>query len=111
MSIKRFRINHLQVTSSPTRVANSLFFRGIASIPHFNSKRIRLLRHCSSSQPESLRRTRQYTPATAESVAPPEQKREDVSAVKRVLAMQDGLLVGHSYGGAIITEAGNDSHS
>jgi pimeloyl-ACP methyl ester carboxylesterase len=37
---------------------------------------------------------------------------EDVSAVKRVLAMQDGptILVGHSYGGAIITEAGNDSH-
>jgi pimeloyl-ACP methyl ester carboxylesterase len=36
---------------------------------------------------------------------------EDVSAVKRVLAMQDGptILVGHSYGGAIITEAGNDS--
>jgi pimeloyl-ACP methyl ester carboxylesterase len=37
---------------------------------------------------------------------------EDVSAVNRVLAMQDGptILVGHSYGGAIITEAGNDSH-
>jgi pimeloyl-ACP methyl ester carboxylesterase len=37
---------------------------------------------------------------------------EDVSAVNRVLAMQDGptILVGHSYGGAVITEAGNDSH-
>ncbi|SDE02922.1 Pimeloyl-ACP methyl ester carboxylesterase [Mucilaginibacter pineti] len=36
----------------------------------------------------------------------------DVAAVKRVLAMQDGpcILVGHSYGGAIITIAGNDSH-
>jgi pimeloyl-ACP methyl ester carboxylesterase len=35
---------------------------------------------------------------------------EDVSAVKRTLAMQDGpvVLVGHSYGGAIITAAGND---
>jgi pimeloyl-ACP methyl ester carboxylesterase len=35
---------------------------------------------------------------------------DDVAAVKRVLAMQDGpaILVGHSYGGAIITEAGND---
>jgi len=35
----------------------------------------------------------------------------DVAAVKRVLAMQDGpcILVAHSYGGAIITEAGNDS--
>ena len=35
---------------------------------------------------------------------------DDVSAVKRVLAMQDGptVLVGHSYGGALITEAGND---
>jgi pimeloyl-ACP methyl ester carboxylesterase len=37
---------------------------------------------------------------------------DDVTAVKRVLAMQDGptILVGHSYGGAIITDAGNDSH-
>lgn len=34
---------------------------------------------------------------------------EDVAATKMVLARQDGptLLVGHSYGGAIITEAGN----
>ena len=33
---------------------------------------------------------------------------EDVAAAKRVLDMQDGptLLVGHSYGGSIITEAG-----
>ncbi len=37
---------------------------------------------------------------------------EDVRATRRVLAMQDGLavLVGHSYGGAVITEAGSDSH-
>ncbi|WP_158796427.1 alpha/beta hydrolase [Pedobacter sp. L105] len=36
----------------------------------------------------------------------------DVAAVKRILAMQDGpcILVGHSYGGAIITVAGNDAH-
>jgi len=35
---------------------------------------------------------------------------DDVAAVKRALALQDGpvILVGHSYGGAIITEAGND---
>jgi pimeloyl-ACP methyl ester carboxylesterase len=35
---------------------------------------------------------------------------DDVTAVKRVVAMQDGptILVGHSYGGAIITDAGND---
>jgi pimeloyl-ACP methyl ester carboxylesterase len=35
---------------------------------------------------------------------------DDVSAVNRVLAMQHGptILVGHSYGGSIITEAGND---
>jgi pimeloyl-ACP methyl ester carboxylesterase len=36
---------------------------------------------------------------------------DDVAATKRVLAQQDGpsILVGHSYGGAIITEAGTDS--
>jgi pimeloyl-ACP methyl ester carboxylesterase len=35
---------------------------------------------------------------------------EDVAATKRILATQDGpaILVGHSYGGAVITEAGND---
>jgi pimeloyl-ACP methyl ester carboxylesterase len=34
----------------------------------------------------------------------------DVAATKRILAAQDGpaILVGHSYGGAVITEAGND---
>jgi len=36
---------------------------------------------------------------------------DDVAATKRVLDRQDGptILVGHSYGGAIITEAGNHS--
>jgi pimeloyl-ACP methyl ester carboxylesterase len=36
---------------------------------------------------------------------------DDVAATKRVIDAQDGtvLLVGHSYGGAVITEAGNDS--
>jgi pimeloyl-ACP methyl ester carboxylesterase len=36
--------------------------------------------------------------------------KEDVAATKRVLAGQDGpcILVGHSYGGAVITEAGTD---
>src|ERR1700694_4835633 len=35
---------------------------------------------------------------------------DDVAATKRILAVQDGpaVLVGHSYGGAVITEAGND---
>jgi pimeloyl-ACP methyl ester carboxylesterase len=35
---------------------------------------------------------------------------DDVAVTKRVLAAQDGpaVLVGHSYGGAVITEAGND---
>ena len=34
---------------------------------------------------------------------------DDVAATKRILAAQDGptILVGHSYGGAVITEAGN----
>ena len=36
---------------------------------------------------------------------------DDVAVTKRVLATQQGpaILVGHSYGGAVITEAGNDS--
>ena len=36
--------------------------------------------------------------------------KEDVTATKRVLALQDGpcILVAHSYGGAVITEAGTD---
>ena len=36
----------------------------------------------------------------------------DVTATRRVLDQQDGpaILVGHSYGGAIITEAGSDAH-
>jgi pimeloyl-ACP methyl ester carboxylesterase len=36
--------------------------------------------------------------------------RDDVAAVKQVLALQDGpsILVAHSYGGAVITEAGTD---
>jgi pimeloyl-ACP methyl ester carboxylesterase len=35
---------------------------------------------------------------------------DDVQATRRVMAAQDGpvILVGHSYGGAVITEAGND---
>src|SRR5919109_4664477 len=35
---------------------------------------------------------------------------DDVAATKRVLAEQKGpvILVGHSYGGVVITEAGND---
>ena len=36
--------------------------------------------------------------------------KDDVDATKRVLALQDGpcILVAHSYGGSVITEAGND---
>jgi pimeloyl-ACP methyl ester carboxylesterase len=37
---------------------------------------------------------------------------DDVAATKRILDRQTGpcILVGHSYGGAVITEAGTDSH-
>jgi pimeloyl-ACP methyl ester carboxylesterase len=36
--------------------------------------------------------------------------KEDVAATRRTLALQDGpcILVGHSYGGAVVTEAGMD---
>src|SRR5262245_39974352 len=36
---------------------------------------------------------------------------DDVAVTKRVLAAQDGpaILVGHSYGGVVVTEAGHDS--
>jgi pimeloyl-ACP methyl ester carboxylesterase len=36
---------------------------------------------------------------------------DDVAATRRVIAAQNGsvILVGHSYGGAVITEAGNDA--
>ena len=36
--------------------------------------------------------------------------KDDVAATKRILAQQDGpcILVGHSYGGAVITEAGTE---
>src|SRR5262252_2140904 len=35
---------------------------------------------------------------------------DDVAVTRRVIATQDGpvVLVGHSYGGVVITEAGND---
>src|SRR6516225_4344666 len=35
---------------------------------------------------------------------------DDVNATRRIMAMQDGpvILVGHSWGGAVITEAGDD---
>src|SRR5258708_17598562 len=36
---------------------------------------------------------------------------DDVAVTKRALAAQDGpaILVGHSYGGVVVTEAGNDA--
>lgn len=36
--------------------------------------------------------------------------KEDVAATRRIVALQDGpcILVGHSYGGAVLTEAGMD---
>src|SRR6516225_6087902 len=35
---------------------------------------------------------------------------DDVGATRRIMALQDGpvILVGHSWGGAVITEAGDD---
>lgn len=37
---------------------------------------------------------------------------DDVTAVKRIVDMQDGptILVGHSYGGALVTDVGNDAN-
>jgi pimeloyl-ACP methyl ester carboxylesterase len=37
---------------------------------------------------------------------------DDVAATKRIIDLQTGpcILVGHSYGGSIITEAGLDPH-
>lgn len=46
-------------------------------------------------------------------VQPPETSLEDdIAATNRILDQQDGpaILVGHSYGGAIITGAGNNAH-
>lgn len=46
-------------------------------------------------------------------VQPPETSLEDdIAATSRVLDQQDGpaILVGHSYGGAVITGAGNNAH-
>jgi alpha-beta hydrolase superfamily lysophospholipase len=39
--------------------------------------------------------------------------KNDVATVKRALALEEGpiVLVGHSYGGVVITEAGNDPKS
>jgi pimeloyl-ACP methyl ester carboxylesterase len=44
------------------------------------------------------------------SIVPETSFKDDVAATKRVLALQDGpcILVAHSYGGSVITEAGND---
>lgn len=50
---------------------------------------------------------------TVSIVQPPETSLEDdIAATNRVLDAQDGpaVLVGHSYGGAIITGAGNNAH-
>jgi pimeloyl-ACP methyl ester carboxylesterase len=43
-------------------------------------------------------------------VQPETSFKDDVAATKRTLALQDGpcILVAHSYGGAVITEAGTD---
>jgi pimeloyl-ACP methyl ester carboxylesterase len=37
---------------------------------------------------------------------------EDVAATRRIIDQQSGqsILVGHSYGGSVITEAGTDTH-
>jgi pimeloyl-ACP methyl ester carboxylesterase len=51
-------------------------------------------------------RSRGYNPSVVQN--PVTSLADDVAAVERVLARQDGpvLLVGHSYGGVVITEAG-----
>ncbi len=58
-----------------------------------------------------LRESGNNTPAVVSVVQNPTTSlADDVAATKRIIAVQNGpvVLVGHSYGGAVITEAGND---
>jgi pimeloyl-ACP methyl ester carboxylesterase len=58
-----------------------------------------------------LRESGNNTPAAVSVVQNPTTSlADDVAATKRIIAVQNGpvVLVGHSYGGAVITEAGND---
>src|SRR5690242_14012878 len=53
-------------------------------------------------------KTNGYTVATVQN--PTISLADDVAVTRRVIAAQDGpvILVGHSYGGAVISQAGND---
>ena len=83
-------------TLMPTRVRNVVLVHGAWADGSSWSKLIPLL------QAKGLHVVAVQNPLT--SLA------DDVAATKRAIALQDGpvVLVGHSYGGVVITEAGND---
>jgi pimeloyl-ACP methyl ester carboxylesterase len=82
--------------SSPSRVKNIVLVHGAFADGSSWAKVIPLL------EAESYHVVAVQNPLT--SLA------EDVAATKRILALQDGpvILVGHSWGGAVITQAGDD---
>ena len=91
-----FHVRAIAQTKSPQGVRNIVIVHGAWADASSWSKVIPLL------QAKGLHVVAVQNPLT--SLA------DDVGATKRAITSQDGpvLLVGHSYGGAVITEAGND---
>ena len=91
-----FQTGHAAQVNSPQGVRNIVIVHGAWADGSSWSKVIPLL------QAKGLHVVAVQNPLT--SLA------DDVAATKRAIALQDGpvLLVGHSYGGVVVTEAGND---
>ena len=83
-------------TTSPQEVTNIVLVHGLFADASSWSKVIPLL------QAKGLHVTAVQNPTTSLD--------DDVAAVKRALALQNGpvILVAHSYGGMVITQAGNE---